>query len=156
QPKDIRNYKSNRSGIFAMPFVPNCEHDVFVSYSTLDNDLLPGINTGWVTTLKQALEISLRRKLGSRDLSVWMDPEMAGNIPLTDQIKQTLKKTAVLLVLLSPGYLTSHWCQDERRWFLESVKARTHKGSRIFVIEVDRVEDGARPQEFNDLLRYRF
>jgi hypothetical protein len=34
-----------------MAYVPEFEHDIFVSYAHVDDIPLPGIEDGWVTTL---------------------------------------------------------------------------------------------------------
>lgn len=139
-----------------MVFVPDHEHDVFISYSHIDDRPLPGEQTGWVTTLIQGLETRLAQILGTRDLSIWMDRQLSRNIPITPQIIGALEKTATLLIILSPGYVNSEWCRKERRAFLELVKDRQRSGSRSFVVELGRVENGDRPGEFQELIGYRF
>lgn len=101
-----------------MAFVPGHKYDVFVSYAHVDNLPLAGAGTAWVSTLIQNLKVLLARKLG-RDLAeIWMDPRLAGNVPLTPAILDSLRETATLLVILSTGYLASEWCQREKNQFL--------------------------------------
>ncbi|HZC00251.1 MAG TPA: TIR domain-containing protein [Gammaproteobacteria bacterium] len=139
-----------------MAFVPGHKYDVFVSYAHVDNLPLAGAGTAWVSTLIQNLKVLLARKLG-RDLAeIWMDPRLAGNVPLTPAILDSLGETATLLVILSTGYLASEWCQREKNQFLQLTEKRQHAGSRIFLIELDKVEMHRRPPEFADLLGYRF
>jgi hypothetical protein len=94
-----------------MAYVAEYEHDVFISYAHVDNEPLVGVTEGWVTTLVRNLETVLRQKLGDREhrLSIWMDHELAGNRPFGDDIVAALERTATLLVIASPGYITSEW-----------------------------------------------
>jgi hypothetical protein len=68
----------------------------------------------------------------------------------------TLQKTAMLLVILSPGYLASAWCQRERETFLQLVRERIRAGSRVFIVECGKVAESKCPPEFQELLGYRF
>src|SRR4029453_1087542 len=72
---------------FLMAFVPPHTCDIFVSYAHVDDRPAPGTNTGWVTTLVQGLTWYLAQKLGRSDaFTLWMDHELAGNVPLTPEI----------------------------------------------------------------------
>lgn len=141
-----------------MAFVPGQEHDAFVSYAHIDNEPLSGAVEGWVTTLHRNLETVVRQKLGDRErrLSIWIDHELRGNLPFAGDIDTALQRTATLLVIMSPGYLASDWCRKERESFRTMVQARIRAGSRVFIVYRDRVDPGALPAEFGDLLGYRF
>ncbi|MDQ3959716.1 MAG: toll/interleukin-1 receptor domain-containing protein [Pseudomonadota bacterium] len=139
-----------------MAFVPGHKYDVFVSYAHVDNLPLAGAGTAWVSTLIQNLKILLARKLGRDVAEIWMDPRLAGNVPLTPAILDSLGETATLLVILSTGYLASEWCQREKNQFLKLAEKRQHAGSRIFLVELNKVDLQRRPPEFADLLGYRF
>jgi hypothetical protein len=138
-----------------MAFVPWCEHDVFVSYAHVDDDLLPGTEHGWVTTLVQCVRTRLAQILGRSDsYSLWMDHELSGNVSVTQQLTAAFRGTATLVVVLSPGYTASDWCQRERNGFLSAIKARA--GSGVFVVQREPVEESERPSEFKDLAGYPF
>lgn len=140
-----------------MPVVPGYQHDVFVSYAHNDNHPFEGFDQGWVSTFFHNLKKRLAMKLGQKDLSVWMDhSELSGNGPLTTQIMQALRQTATFLVIVSPSYLESAWCKDEREQFLRLIKQRSNADSRIFLIEIDQVDKNLFPPEFGDLIGYRF
>ncbi|MEF8703993.1 MAG: toll/interleukin-1 receptor domain-containing protein [Candidatus Accumulibacter sp. UW26] len=141
-----------------MAYVVEYEHDVFISYAHVDNEPLVGATEGWVTTLVRNLETVLRQKLGDREhrLSVWMDHELAGNRPFGADIDAALERTATLLVIVSPGYLTSDWCSRERETFRRLVASRSRSGSRVFIVHRDRLELTRLPREFEGLLGYRF
>ncbi len=141
-----------------MAFVPGCEHDVFVSYAHIDNEPLSGAKQGWISTFVRDVESVVRRKLFDRpqDFDVWMDHELAGNRPFGADIQRAIGNTATLLVIMSPAYLASDWCRRERDAFRSQVQDKVRAGTRIFVVELDRIEDRGRvPREFADLLPYR-
>lgn len=89
-----------------MAFVPHHKHDVFVSYAHVDDQPLPGAEDGWVTTLVKGLKTRLAQRLGRSDAySPWIDHELSGHVRITPQTLDTLRETAMLLVILSPGYV---------------------------------------------------
>jgi hypothetical protein len=132
-----------------MAFVTGYEHDVFISYAHIDNEPSAGADKGWVTLLYQELRKNLAAKLGTRALDIWMDPRLSPNVGLGDELGQRLQRTAVLLIVLSPAYRSSDWCQEERRIFLDLVGSRTYGLSSVFVVEKDRVAE--RPPELSQL-----
>jgi hypothetical protein len=139
-----------------MAFVSGYKHDVFISYAHVDNIPLSGtdVKTGWVTTFASNLNKLLSRKL-SRDASIWMDHrELSGNAPLTPAIMNALRETATFIVIVSPRYLASEWCRREREGFLRLMNERSAAGTRVFMVEIDKVEK--LPVEFTDLIGYRF
>ena len=91
---------------------------------------------GWVTTLVRGLKKRLAQKLGRNDaFTLWMDYELAGNVPFTPEIMHTLQHSATLLLILSPGYLASKWCQQEMHAFLHTLRERAQAGSSVFIVE---------------------
>lgn len=141
-----------------MAFVPGCEHDVFVSYAHIDNEPLSGAPQGWVSTFVRDVESVVRRKLFDRpkDFDLWVDHELAGNRPFGADIRRAVGATATLLVILSPAYLASDWCRREREAFRAQVADKLRAGTRVFVVELDRIDERSRlPPEFAELLPYR-
>jgi hypothetical protein len=110
------------------PFV----HDIFVSYSHGDAE-----GTGqsrlkqWSQGFAGELEAELRTldKFG-RDVRVFLDQHhRAGQgidpmSALTEQLRGDIRDTALLVVLMSPHYLRSQWCRDERDWWCEAQRVR--------------------------------
>lgn len=141
-----------------MAFVPHRRYDVFASYARVDDEPLPGTEQGWVTTLVQGLRTRLAQRLGRSDaFELRIDHELGRDVQTTTQITNILQDTAVLLVVLSPGYVASQWCARENGAFLNLVKERVRSGSRVFVVERDVVEDSRRPSALNeDVTIYRF
>ena len=140
-----------------MAYVPDHQHDIFVSYAHVDDQPFPGVEHGWVTTLIESLQVLLAQKLGRRDaFSLWMDHQLSRHAQLTPEILDNLGQTATLLVILSPGYLASDWCLREKDSFLGRLEGRVREGSRIFIVERDKVDFEERPPQFSDLFGYRF
>jgi hypothetical protein len=141
-----------------MGFVPDHDHDVFVSYAHIDNEPLAGAADGWVTTLVRNLTTIVRQKLGDREgrLDVWVDDELAGNVPFPAQIEAALGRTATLLVIMSPGYLASDWCRQEREAFRRVAASKARGVSQLFIVHRDRIDRRQMPAEFGELLGYSF
>ena len=123
-----------------MPIIPSFKHDVFLSYARVDDEPMPGCTEGWVTTLVKHLQWRLAQLCGRRDtFGLWMDHDLARHVDFTPQILSSLRDSAVLMVIFSPGYLASDWCRRERESFLNEVKKRRDQDSSIFIVECDRV-----------------
>ena len=140
-----------------MAYVPGAEYDIFVSYAHADDVAPPGAQEGWVTTLVEGLKVCLGQKLGRQDAySLWMDHELSRHESFSDEIVDSLRNTATCLVILSPAYLASEWCDRERETFIEAFRERQAGGARFFVVEREKLEIEARPEVFQQLLGYRF
>ncbi len=140
-----------------MAFVPNYKYDIFVSYAHVDNKPLPGAEVGWVTTLIEALETRLSQRLGRSEFyKLWIDDELSPHNSITPQILNTLKGSAVIIIIMSPGYLASDWCRREKDTFCSLINKRISSGSRIFIVERDIVGHKNRPDEFKELIGVRF
>ena len=85
-----------------MGYLSDCEHDIFVSYahSEMLND--------WSKLLVDEVRKFVAAGLGMRqakDVDLWMDYKISGNVPLTRQLRDKVEKSGVLLVLMSEWYL---------------------------------------------------
>jgi len=127
-------------------YVSNYQCDLFVSFAQVDNELLPGMNEGWVTTLINQLEL----KMSFKEASVWRDNDL-GDISVTPETIGKLQNSATLLLILSPGYSASKWCVSVLQSFLEHVGKNS---GRVFIIQRDIVEQC--PEELNNSKRYEF
>lgn len=138
-------------------YVPGFQHDIFVSYAHVDNKPLPHKDHRWVTTLVGTLKRALAQKLGRDDVfSVWTDDSLKVGDLLTPEIVDNLSKSAMLLIILSPGYLASSWCIKEKDTFLEILNSRKQGLSNIIVVERDRLDDNTIFTELNDSITMRF
>ncbi|MCB1909660.1 MAG: toll/interleukin-1 receptor domain-containing protein [Rhodocyclaceae bacterium] len=99
-------------------------HDLFVSYSHGDDGSGHGLLQPWSAAFCDALKTELRVDRRFREaLSVFLDSEfrpgqgvdpMSG---LNPQLQASVEATALLVVLMSPDYLASRWCAQERDWW---------------------------------------
>jgi hypothetical protein len=120
-----------------MAFIPEYDHDIFVSYAHVDNDPFGREQPeGWVATLVRLLRKLLDQRFGRTDLcSVWFDTNnLRGNDTVTDEIAARVRRAALFIAILSPGFIESNWCQDEARLF--SLMPGDLK-RRVFVVETE-------------------
>jgi hypothetical protein len=134
-----------------MAYVPGYDHDVFVSYAHLDNQGEPA----WVTNLVRHLETEVRPRLGAKDLQIWIDHDLDGNHPLTLEIMQAIRRSATILLIMSPSYIASEWCARERNAFLSVARDCVSEG-RIFIVRCREVDRQFQPPEFGDLIGFKF
>ena len=104
-----------------MAFVPGFEHDVFISYSHLDNQSVDKNNqvgrNGWVSAFHSRLQVALDQLLGA-DVDIWRDERLDSVVNFPSELSKQLRGTAVLLAVVSPGYLNSRWCEWELSGFV--------------------------------------
>jgi archaellum component FlaC len=135
-------------------YVSNYKNDIFISYAHVDNEQFPGAEAGWVTTLVSALKKSLAQKLGRADsYSLWMDYQLRGHQPVNTDIYEQLKESAILVFILSTGYLASRWCLLEFYTFLSQVE---QDSGRLFMVEYEPVKAEEKLPEVQKLLNYPF
>lgn len=141
-----------------MSYTAGFEYDVFVSYAVVDDTPLTGVATGWVTAFVRSLESQMAVYLGrAENVSVWWDrTDLCEEEKLSTQIAESLKKTATLLVILSPAYIASDWCREEREVFLQAVRSQADSDKRIFLVDLGRLETSERPLELADFLPFKF
>jgi hypothetical protein len=130
-------------------------YDIFVSYAHADDEIPAGARNGWVTTLVEELNKVLRRKLGGSGASIWMDHQLAANVNVLNTLLATLRSSRVLLLVMSPGYHQSVWCQRELGNFLSQSAAEKHKDN-VFVVDLEPVPREAWHSALQALTTVRF
>lgn len=103
------------------------EHDIFITYSHGDVDgdghsILMQWSEGFAKELER--ELKAMPDLGAkirifRDQHSRPDQGLDPMAPLTEQLKDDVAKSAILAILVTPQYLASAWCRDEREWWLK-------------------------------------
>jgi hypothetical protein len=120
-----------------MSFVQGFEHDCFISYRHLDDIGLDGVQGhGWVTPFFKAFEVTLNQCLGQPS-SIFLDPQLDGGSELTPALRQIVCASAVLVPVVSPGYLNSpKYCGEEVNSFREQAKlqGRWSIGSNVLAV----------------------
>jgi hypothetical protein len=137
-----------------MGFVRPDQDDLFVSYASVDDQPMPGVDMGWVTALLGSLKRGLARKFGPADgFSMRWDDELANSARSVAELKARVRGSAALVVILSEGYLASAWRKGELAESLGEEVRQREGGARLFVVEYDKVE---RPEDLKELLGARF
>lgn len=108
--------------------------DVFISYPHLSNKDNNSGQNGWVARFHKDLQIELDDLLG-REAVVWRDNKMRFGTVLADAISEQLRKTKILLCVLSPAYLRSDWCRRE----LEEFRCLAEQSGGLKVGEQSRI-----------------
>src|SRR5262245_4094045 len=129
-----------------MSYVPGYDHDFFVSYASVDNDPMPAADRGWVGTLIQILTSGsgLAGKLGRREaFNYWIDAQnLRGNQEADDHIPEQVKRSALFVAVLSPGYAASTFCHLELDTFLKSAGVSSE---RIFIVHKEQLIESMHP-----------
>jgi TIR domain/Domain of unknown function (DUF4062) len=100
-----------------MAYLPGFVNDVFISYTHKDNigpEGEPG--AGWVSRFHLDLQRRLTELLGV-PAGVWRDKKLRGSDDFDEEIFAQLRRSAVLVPIVSPGYLRSTYCQNELEEF---------------------------------------
>jgi hypothetical protein len=141
-----------------MTFLPLSKHDVFVSYAVVDNDPPLGKPHGWVTAFVHELDHALARHLGRKEyFDLWLDRKrLSCNDVFSSEIEAEVRKSAVMVILYSQGYLESAWCKHEREIFLQAMHDRLDSDRRLFLVEIDRVDSDRRPDGLRRINHLRF
>lgn len=109
-----------------MAYVPGFRNDVFISYAHGDDE--PPVSAdgkGWVAHLRDRLHAAVRLRLGFSP-NIWMDKrDLDPNVNFDNEIHDQLD-SAVLILVASPTYIASDYCEKERKAFLK-VTGTKHK-----------------------------
>ncbi len=118
-----------------MVYLPDRDHDVFISYAHMDDD-----PSKWVTYLGKYLSKELKKQLrikeGTGDdlaVEIWKDHKLPRQGDLGERLADTVGAASTFLVVMSQSYLLSEWCKREGATFVDSV--RENPNARIFVVE---------------------
>jgi hypothetical protein len=136
---------------------PDYMHDIFISYSHGDyvGDGMSEL-AAWSQQFAERLERELRLDPRFAAAAVFIDkskrPEhgLDPMLPLTEEIRYAIEKSALLLALMSPQYVKSKWCTMERAHWLEQHSSDSNFRYRTLFARILPLEDNAWPQEFRD------
>lgn len=119
-------------------------HDLFISYSHGDDGTGGAYLQPWSAAFATELERELRadRKFRAA-LKVFLDQDHRPGqgvdplAPLTEQLRREIGATALLVVLMSPDYLASAWCADERDdWLARQAELGLPTDERIAAVRI--------------------
>ncbi|HJZ76998.1 MAG TPA: toll/interleukin-1 receptor domain-containing protein [Vicinamibacterales bacterium] len=113
--------------------VPGYDTDVFISYSHIDNRAVGGI--GWVNDFQARLENRLSVLLGC-EASVWHDERLEPADIVTPELRTRLRRSVVLVAIMSPAYAGSKWCEWELKGFIQEARRGLTSGNKSRAIKV--------------------
>lgn len=136
-----------------MPYVDGYEYDFFLSYAHADDEPVPLAppEDRWVGKFYETLNYVLRQELGGPIHSPWKDGKIPLHRTLDGELVDTVRRSAILLVVLSPSYVHSDYCALERAEFLKS-----RGGDSAFVIVVEKQPVESLPPDLPNNLRFKF
>ena len=121
------------------------KHDIFISYSHLDN------NSEWVSMFRDYIDQKVSGRVGRDSLDIFIDYyDLAGNRKLDNELRRHVRGSRALFIFLSDNYLASDWCSKEIEWFEQN---SPNLRSRIFIIRMQDVSEDV-PREL-DVLKER-
>jgi hypothetical protein len=135
------------------------EHDVFISYPHLSNQDDNSGSNGWVAKFHTRLKDNLSQMLG-REARIWRDNRLRVGSIFGDEICDQLRKSKVLLCILSPSYVQSKWCLKELQEFHAFAKRSGNlvlgNQSRIIPVVKTYLRDEAHPEELRNSIYINF
>lgn len=98
----------------------NFQNDVFISFTHIDNPRIMK-QEGWVSRFHDALEPLLSTRLGT-PARIWRDRDLRDGDVLSKKVIDELRRSAIMLSIVTPRYLNSGWCQREVDEFSDHAK----------------------------------
>lgn len=136
-----------------MPFLePHFEFDIFVSYSRGDPSRQGDSPLKrWTEMVIDDLKSDIQSVSTEFDqLRFWMDEQIDPTAPLTSELRSKVKSSGILMIFMSPRYLTSKWCKDELGWFGDQIRERSGEQGRVFVIRATATDESTWPDFLRD------
>jgi len=111
---------SIKSGtLIKMAYTNQYEHDIFISYSHVDNQTTDE-SEGWVDSFHKKLNLALNQCIGEANkIKIFRDKELKGNEEFDVILEKRIHTTALFVALTSTGYLKSNYCQKELQCFYD-------------------------------------
>ena len=146
-----------------MAYLPNYTYDIFISYSHVDNATILGQQNGWIENFYKNLSLLLAKRLGKMDaVKIWWDNKKLDGSKLFDESIETgIQQSAIMLSLVSPGYLASDYCRKELSLFhhkicSEPVGNKIGDRSRIINVLLNNVHYTKWPEELKGTTGFAF
>lgn len=131
------------------------DHDVFISYSQVDNRTASDDQVGWVSYFFRCLKIRLHQMIGE-DARIFCDFEMQND----SAGLEAAVKAALLVPIISPSFRNTDRCLGEIDIFIRSARqgagVMVNDHSRIFKAVKTHVPVGKEPSEIAGFPRYEF
>jgi hypothetical protein len=135
------------------------KNHLFISYAHIDNARFTEIEKGWIDLLHEALNWRLPQLMGG-PVKIWRDRKLGGNDVFNDTIIIEISNSALLVSVMSPGYLSSSFCRLELDNFFsaagQSGGLRIQDKHRVFKVAKTYVPLEEHPPELREMLGYEF
>jgi len=100
-----------------MTYTNHFEHDIFISYSHVDNQTTDE-SEGWVDSFHKKLNLAISQCIGEANLvKIFRDKDLKGNEEFDIILEKRIYTSALFIALTSKGYLKSDYCQKELKCF---------------------------------------
>ena len=109
-------------------FLPDYQYDIFISYTHLDNASAGQNASGWVDTFHTLFKLNLEPHLGA-PVNLMRDSRIKGDDFFDPLCIEQVENSALLITIVSPGYLNSNWCKRELQAFID--KANQASGLNV-------------------------
>jgi hypothetical protein len=156
EPAVPKSAETVKKGPARIPY--DFDIDIFISYAHSDDAPLIKGEEGWVSKFHRALEVRLGQLM--KDPKILRDLKLQGNDEFSEEIISKLRKSKILVAIISPRYLQSQWCMKELREFIKTAQSSggiyVGNKSRIFKIAKTYVPHEEHPDEIRGLLGYDF
>ncbi len=143
-----------------MAYVPGRLNDIIISYAHVDDIPRQEGEQGWVTAFEESLKRHLPRFLGRGDqLTIWRDPKLRGADFYDDVIADAVRRSAVMISVMSTGYFASTYCQDELRGFCDtgaSIEFDGGRKSRVFKVLLNDIPEARQDERIRRTDGYKF
>jgi hypothetical protein len=124
-----------------------------VSYAHADDQPVAGTALGFISQLVADLKTEVGRKVG-KALDVWFDQyKLTPDKLVTPEITSAAGNCASIIVVVSPAYLRSEWCERELSVFFKQLEDRQ---GGIFMVGLEPVDQGKLPAVLRDRTAYPF
>ena len=133
-------------------FIPDYEFDVFLSYAQVNNE------SGWTAKFRDGLRLKVDQQLGRSGAARWFFDtfSLQGNRSVPIALDEAITRSAALVVVVSPGYLSSSWCREELKRFVDSAGGIENADRKVFVAYCEDVQRANLPNELANFTGYPF
>lgn len=125
---------------------PPFKHDMFVSYAH-------GMGTlrDWTQKLEADLCGHIQEFVPDlQDFSVFIDKDFDPEAQLTKGLREKVKSSGLLMLVMSDRYLNSEWCRDELTWFQQRLKDYEDNEELIFIVQCQPTDRSQWPDILKD------
>ena len=132
------------------------DYDVFVSYAHAEAETKAPLIRNWSRRVAEQLRDLLASALNveapsGSEVEVFLDDRvLTAGQPLTQTLREKARRSAVLLVLMSPLYPNKSWCMDELGWFFEQASADGRGQEHCTVLLIQPLAEAAWPKLLRD------